>query len=59
VPTYTYNCLECGVYDLSHSMDYVVSECPRCNGKDVSKVFNNVGVQFKGSGFYSTDSRSK
>jgi predicted nucleic acid-binding Zn ribbon protein len=40
-------------------MEDVISECPRCKGKNVSKVFNNVGVQFKGSGFYSTDSRGK
>ena len=58
MPNYTYSCGECGVYDLSHSMSYILASCPKCDSDNISKVFNDVGLQFKGSGFYSTDSRS-
>jgi putative FmdB family regulatory protein len=60
VPTYQYACTECG-----HSFDIVQSfsedsltVCPECGGR-LRKVFNAVGVVFKGSGFYRTDSRGK
>ena len=35
-----------------------IEVCPKCSG-EVRKVYNNVGVVFKGSGFYKTDSRAK
>ena len=59
VPTYTYACTECGeqlevVQSLS---DSPLVECPHCSGR-LRKVFHPVGVMFKGSGFYRTDSRS-
>ena len=37
--------------------DEAIEDCPKCDGK-VRKVYNNVGVVFKGSGFYKTDSRT-
>ena len=37
--------------------DAALEDCPKCDGK-VRKVYNNVGVVFKGSGFYKTDSRT-
>jgi putative FmdB family regulatory protein len=59
VPTYEYRCKDC-----EHSFDVVQSftddpltECPSCGGP-LRKVFGNVGITFKGSGFYKTDSRS-
>jgi putative FmdB family regulatory protein len=59
MPTYQYACTECG-----HAFEQVQSfsedsltECPECTGR-LRKLFNAVGVVFKGSGFYRTDSRS-
>ena len=59
MPTYQYACTDC-----DHAFEQVQSftedsltTCPRCEGR-LRKVFNAVGVVFKGSGFYRTDSRS-
>lgn len=59
MPTYQYRCTECG-HDLEAVQkfsDAPLTECPACGGK-LRKVYNAVGVVFKGSGFYKTDSRS-
>ncbi len=59
MPTYEYVCEACGhEFELFQSFsDSAISECPECKGS-VRKVFSNVGVVFKGSGFYKNDSRS-
>lgn len=60
MPTYQYSCTECGHFFeafQSFSEDSL-TECPECGGR-LRKVFNAVGVVFKGSGFYRTDSRGK
>jgi putative FmdB family regulatory protein len=61
MPTYQYACMnaECGNrFELVQSFsDPAASECPAC-GRPVRKVFGSVGVVFKGSGFYRTDSRA-
>jgi len=59
VPTYQYACTECGhAFEQFQSFsDDALTECPACQGR-LRKVFNAVGVVFKGSGFYRTDSRS-
>ena len=60
MPTYQYRCTECG-HDLEAVQkfsDAALTECPRCHGQ-LRKVYNAVGVVFKGSGFYRTDSRAK
>ena len=59
MPTYQYACTECGhAFDQFQSFsDDALTECPECHGR-LRKVFNAVGVVFKGSGFYRTDSRS-
>jgi putative FmdB family regulatory protein len=59
VPTYQYTCTECGepLEAVQRIMDPPLTECPRCGGR-LRKVFPAVGVVFKGSGFYRTDSRS-
>jgi putative FmdB family regulatory protein len=59
VPTYQYACRECGhAFEQFQSFsDDALSECPECEGR-LRKLFNAVGVVFKGSGFYRTDSRA-
>lgn len=59
MPTYQYLCTDCGDgFDIQQSFtDDALSVCPECDGR-LRKVFNAVGVVFKGSGFYKTDSRS-
>lgn len=61
MPTYQYACknADCGnEFELVQSFtDPSASECPACGGP-VRKVYGSVGVTFKGSGFYRTDSRS-
>ena len=60
MPTYQYACTECGhAFEQFQSFsDDALTECPECQGR-LRKVFNAVGVVFKGSGFYRTDSREK
>jgi putative FmdB family regulatory protein len=59
VPTYQYACTVCGHrFDAVQSFsDASLTECPQCAGL-LRKVFSSVGIVFKGSGFYRTDSRS-
>ena len=56
MPTYQYACTECGhAFDQFQSFsDDALTECPDCQGR-LRKVFNAVGVVFKGSGFYVND----
>jgi putative FmdB family regulatory protein len=58
VPTYQYSCTECGHFfeAVQSFSDDSLTVCPECDGR-LRKVFNAVGVVFKGSGFYRTDSR--
>ena len=59
MPTYSYACTECGDrFDAVQAFsDDSLTTCTKCEGK-LRKLFNSVGVVFKGSGFYRTDSRS-
>ena len=59
MPTYPYACTACGhAFEVQQSFsDPSLTECPECSGR-LRKVFSSVGVVFKGSGFYRTDSRS-
>ena len=58
MPTYSYACTECdNRFDIVQSFtDDTLTVCPECSGK-LRKLFNSVGIVFKGSGFYRTDSR--
>lgn len=58
MPTYSYACTECdNKFDVVQAFtDDSLTECPQCSGR-LRKVFGKVGVVFKGSGFYRTDSR--
>jgi putative FmdB family regulatory protein len=59
VPTYQYACTVCGhrFEAVQAFADATLTECPECTGR-LRKVFSSVGIVFKGSGFYRTDSRS-
>jgi putative FmdB family regulatory protein len=59
VPKYQYQCKDCGeALEVQQSFtDDALTVCPNCGG-DLRKVFGAVGVVFKGSGFYKTDSRA-
>ena len=61
MPTYEYVCDECGSeHEIVQAMtDPTLTVCPTCDKPGLRKVFTNVGVVFKGSGFYRTDSRTK
>ncbi|MER5969249.1 FmdB family zinc ribbon protein [Streptomyces sp. NPDC002055] len=58
MPTYQYQCTQCGegLEAVQKFTDEALTECPNCEGR-LRKVFSAVGVVFKGSGFYRTDSR--
>jgi putative FmdB family regulatory protein len=58
VPTYSYACTECdNRFDAVQAFsDDALTQCPQCDGR-LRKLFGKVGVVFKGSGFYRTDSR--
>ncbi|WP_282692958.1 FmdB family zinc ribbon protein [Streptomyces sp. CC208A] len=58
MPTYQYQCTECGegLEAVQKFTDDALTECPACHGR-LKKVFSAVGIVFKGSGFYRNDSR--
>jgi putative FmdB family regulatory protein len=58
VPTYSYACTECADrFDVVQAFsDDALTTCEKCSGR-LRKLFGSVGVVFKGSGFYRTDSR--
>jgi putative FmdB family regulatory protein len=59
VPTYQYACTACGhqLEAVQSFADDPLTECPTCEGR-LRKLFGSVGIVFKGSGFYRTDSRA-
>ena len=59
MPTYSYVCKECEHgFEIQQSFsDAALTSCPKCQG-ELRKQFGNLGVTFKGSGFYRTDSQS-
>ena len=59
MPTYQYTCTECGepVEVVQRFTDAPLTVCAACGGR-LRKVFSPVGIVFKGSGFYRTDSRN-
>ena len=58
MPTYEYRCRDCGedLEVVQSFTDDPLATCPSCGGS-LKKVFGSVGISFKGSGFYKTDSR--
>lgn len=59
MPTYEYVCRSCAQHleVVQRFDDAALTECPSCQGA-LRKVFGNIGIAFKGSGFYKNDSRS-
>lgn len=59
MPTYEYRCKDCSeqLEVVQAFTDDALTECPACGG-NLKKVFSNVGIAFKGSGFYKNDARS-
>ncbi len=60
MPVYMYRCSNCGVqFEKQQSFsDQSLLRCPECGKKALKKVFQPVGIVFKGSGFYATDHHS-
>ena len=60
MPTYEYRCKDCGheLEVVQSFTDDALTTCEACGG-ELRKVFGNVGIAFKGSGFYKTDSRGE
>ncbi|WOX10332.1 FmdB family zinc ribbon protein [Streptomyces sp. N50] len=58
MPTYQYQCTECGegLEAVQKFTDDALTVCPNCGGR-LKKVYSAVGIVFKGSGFYRNDSR--
>ncbi len=61
MPTYEYRCANCGheLEAVQSFSDAALTECPQCGEPALRKMFGNVGVVFKGSGFYRNDSRNE
>lgn len=60
MPVYSYLCQHCGhTFDqFQHFTDDPLTVCPNCNTVALRKVYQPVGIVFKGKGFYATDNRS-
>lgn len=60
MPTYEYRCDSCGeqLEVIQSFTDPALTKCPHCADGQLRKLFGNVGVVFKGSGFYRNDSRN-
>lgn len=61
MPTYEYRCSSCGhqLEAVQSFSDEALTTCPDCGQDSLRKLFGNVGVVFKGSGFYRNDSREE
>ncbi len=60
MPVYEYACTSCGERTEARQSfdDLPLEECPHCGGR-LRKLYSPVGIVFKGSGFYSTDTKKK
>lgn len=61
MPTYEYRCTDCGsrTEAVQSFSEPALTDCPDCGQGRLRKLFGNVGVVFKGSGFYRNDSRDE
>jgi putative FmdB family regulatory protein len=60
MPLYAYRCENCGLQfdQVQRFSDSTLTTCPECGEESLRKLYQPVGIVFKGSGFYSTDHRS-
>lgn len=59
MPIYEYKCSNCGKFELTQSIkDNPLTHCPTCNAEVQRLIGKNIGIIFKGSGFYVNDSKS-
>ncbi|HHW18846.1 MAG TPA: zinc ribbon domain-containing protein [Firmicutes bacterium] len=59
MPIYEYKCAKCGVFETMQKItDEPLKTCPKCGGPVTKLISHNVGIIFKGTGFYTTDNRS-
>lgn len=57
MPIYEYECENCGYFEKMQKIsDRPLEKCPSCNGKVTKLISSEIGIHFKGSGFYTTDS---
>lgn len=61
MPTYENECQECGyIFDTNQNIkDDSVPNCPDCKGKAVRTISSQIGIRFKGPGFYENDYKKK
>ncbi|NLG32759.1 MAG: zinc ribbon domain-containing protein [Syntrophomonadaceae bacterium] len=60
MPFYDYRCNKCGTFEVMQKIsDEALTECPSCHGPVTRLISKNVGIVFKGSGFYTTDNNTK
>mgnify|MGYP000865800142 FL=1 len=59
MPTYDYSCAKCGKFEYFQKItEDPLTTCPKCGGEVRRLISKNVGIIFKGSGFYITDHRT-
>ena len=59
MPIYEYKCFQCGTFEkLQKISESPLSQCPTCSSQVERVISKNIGVVFKGSGFYTTDNNS-
>ncbi len=59
MPVYEYRCGKCGVFETEQKItDEPLKQCPKCGSPVKKLIGRNIGIIFKGSGFYTTDHRS-
>jgi putative FmdB family regulatory protein len=60
MPLYAYRCESCGLQfdQVQRFTDSALTACPECGEESLRKLYQPVGIVFKGSGFYATDHRS-
>ncbi len=60
MPIYDYECENCGCFEKMQKIsEEAIKECPECGGAARRLISKNVGIIFKGGGFYKTDSKNK
>lgn len=58
MPIYDYRCENCGKFEIKQRItEDPLTSCPTCGGKVERLIGKNIGIVFKGSGFYTTDTR--